>query len=243
MDPAADLDALPSLSRREAARARGLDKLPRWYSPWAHLAATTGVGVATLTLALSQLHGVRPLELLVLPATFVFANAFEWRVHKKVLHKRTWPFQLLFDRHTPQHHVVFTEDDMALRSTREFGLVLIPAIGVLGAVISAAPAALLLGWLASANAGWLMLATSGLYMVFYELSHLVYHVPEDHPIGGSPLVRKLRRHHARHHDPRHMQRYNFNVTVPLFDWIMGTMAPATESPNPGTVSDARAPAR
>jgi hypothetical protein len=24
-----------------------------------------------------------------------------------------------------------------------------------------------------------------------------------------------------------MQRYNFNVTVPLFDWIMGTMAPKT----------------
>jgi hypothetical protein len=28
-----------------------------------------------------------------------------------------------------------------------------------------------------------------------------------------------------------MQRYNFNVTVPLFDWLMGTLAPrAPKSP-------------
>ncbi len=39
------------------------------------------------------------------------------------------------------------------------------------------------------------------------------------------IIRALRTHHARHHDPRLMQRWNFNVTVPLFDAVMGTIAP------------------
>ena len=69
-----------------------------------------------------------------------------------------------------------------------------------------------------------MLATSGAYMATYELSHLAYHLPEDHPIGKHPLVRFMRKHHAVHHDPRVMQRKNFNVTLPLWDWLMGTMA-------------------
>jgi hypothetical protein len=27
-----------------------------------------------------------------------------------------------------------------------------------------------------------------------------------------------------------MQRYNFNVTIPLFDWLYGTMAPKESAP-------------
>jgi sterol desaturase/sphingolipid hydroxylase (fatty acid hydroxylase superfamily) len=36
-------------------------------------------------------------------------------------------------------------------------------------------------------------------------------------------VRALRRHHAVHHDPELMQRWNFNVTVPLWDLVRGTI--------------------
>ncbi|MBK7399278.1 MAG: hypothetical protein IPJ34_24170 [Myxococcales bacterium] len=32
-------------------------------------------------------------------------------------------------------------------------------------------------------------------------------------------MRFLREHHRRHHHPRLMQRWNFNVTIPLFDWL------------------------
>ena len=51
-------------------------------------------------------------------------------------------------------------------------------------------------------------------MVSYEVLHLCYHAPKDSFIGRLSLIRVLRAHHARHHDPRIMQRYNFNVTVP-----------------------------
>jgi hypothetical protein len=219
-------------ARRERVRAETMAAIPRWYSPVGHLLATTGIGLTVLVVALTRVHDVRALEWLVVPLTFVLANAFEWRVHKGVLHRRFWPFEIIYDRHTPMHHVVYVEDDMVVRSRREWRMVLMPAAGVLGAVLVTAPFAVGLSLLVSANAGWLLLVTASLYMVTYELSHLSYHLPEESFIGRLALVRVLREHHARHHDPRLMQRYNFNVTIPLFDWIHGTIAPRSASSAP-----------
>jgi hypothetical protein len=164
-------------------------------------------------------------DLLVIPGVILFANYYEWRVHKHVLHRRFWPFEIVYDKHTPMHHMVYVEEDMALRDVRELRLILIPAAGVLGIVLAAAPVAIGIAHFWSSAAGWLFLLTTSLFMVSYELLHLCYHAPEDSFVGRRWIIRVLRAHHARHHDPRLMQRYNFNVTVPLFDWIMGTMAP------------------
>jgi hypothetical protein len=213
--------------RRDKVRQASLAEIPWWYNPYGHLAATTGVGLVTLILSAYQLHAhhePRAVDWLVVPVVCLLANFFEWRVHKHVLHRRRWPFEVIYDKHTPMHHMIYTEDDMALRSVQEFRLVLIPAAGVLGIVIAAAPFALALGYLWSWAAGWLFLVTASLYMVTYEVLHLCYHAPSHTLIGRSPAIRWLRRWHAKHHDPRFMQKWNFNVTVPLFDWVMGTMA-------------------
>jgi hypothetical protein len=200
--------------------------MPRWYSPWAHLACTTGLGVVCLALGVIEVHHVRPLEWLVMPAVWLVANGFEWRVHKDVLHKRMpFPASNIYDQHTPNHHAVYMTNDMSMRSTREFRMVLMPAIGVAGIIVSIAPFAALVGLLLGANSGWLVFVSGGIYMVVYELTHLGYHVPADSFVGRMKLVRVLRRHHAVHHDPRLMNRWNFNVTFPLFDWLHGTIAP------------------
>jgi hypothetical protein len=157
----------------------------------------------------------------------LLANFFEWLVHKDVLHKRRWPWEVIYDKHTPMHHMIYVEDDMALRSAAEFRLVLIPAAGVLGIVLTAAPFAIGIARVWSAPAGWLFLLTTSLFMVTYEVLHLCYHAPKDSFIGRRRFIRALRAHHAKHHDPRYMQKWNFNVTIPLFDWIMGTVAPKT----------------
>jgi len=115
---------------------------------------------------------------------------------------------------------------MALRSTKEFRLVLIPAAGVLGIVLAAAPLAIVVSKVWSGSAGWLFLLTASLYMVTYEVLHLCYHAPANSFIGRLAFIKVMRAHHAKHHDPRLMQKWNFNVTVPLFDWIMRTIAPA-----------------
>lgn len=219
-------------TRRERVRARARADIPWWYSPWGHLAATTGIGLVVLVASARGLArlDVHATDVLVVPLVCLFANFFEWYVHKRLLHRRTWPFEVVYDKHTPGHHMVYVEDDMALRDPKEMRLVLIPAMGVLGIVITAAPVAVLVATLWSTAAGWLMLLTASLFMVGYELLHLAYHAPASSLVGRLGLVRRLRAHHARHHDPRLMQRYNFNVTVPIFDWIMGTMAPAADAP-------------
>jgi hypothetical protein len=219
----------PILERTAAARDRVRNKVlgrtPRWYNPWCHLAATTGIGLAVLIVASLNVHGIRPVELLIIPGVFLMSNGFEWRVHKYVLHRRLWPVQVIYDRHTPEHHAIYMTNDMSIRSTQEFRLVLMPAMGILGIVIATTPIAYGVRLLFGANVGWLFLVSAALYMVLYEVSHLSYHLPPESFVGRRRLVRWLREHHARHHDPRLMQKWNFNVTIPLFDWLYGTIAP------------------
>jgi len=209
----------------DRARVRALSGIPRYYSPYLHLAATTGVGIATLVLALFFLHHVRPLELLAIPATLLLSNAVEWRAHKGVLHHRIRPIGILFDRHTPIHHKIYQHDSMAMKSAMEFREVLMPAAGVAAIVALSAPIAYAVARLLTPNCGWIALATSGIYVLAYELSHLSYHMPEDSVVGRWRVVRVLREHHRRHHHLALMQKWNFNVTIPLFDWLHGTVAP------------------
>ena len=220
--------------RRERVRQKISAEIPWWYSPWGHLAATTGIGLAVLAVSSAQLVRLgttRPTDWLMVPIVFLLANFFEWRVHKKVLHRRNKyipPLAGIYDKHTPMHHMVYVEEDMALRSTKEFRLVLMPAVGILGIVLTASPIAFAVGRLWSAPAGWLFLVTASLYMVVYEVLHLCYHAPSDSFIGRLAFIKVMRAHHAKHHDPRFMQKWNFNVTLPLFDWVMGTIAPKTK---------------
>jgi hypothetical protein len=219
-----------TLERRDRVRKQALAEIPWWYSAYGHLAATTGIGLAVLVASiygLTKTAAVRWTDVLVVPLVVLLANFFEWRVHKHVLHRRFWPFEVIYDKHTPMHHMIYVEEDMALRTKEEFRLVLIPAAGVLGIVLAAAPIAIVIARFWSGAAGWLFLLTASLFMVSYEVLHLCYHAPADSFIGRLRIIQVLRAHHAKHHDPRYMQRYNFNVTVPLFDWLMGTMAPKT----------------
>lgn len=213
------------LEARAKGRARLHAAIPAGYSPWLHLAGTTGVGLVALAASLWGLSSPRPIELLTIPITFLVSNLFEWRAHKDLLHRRQKFAAVLYDRHTPEHHMVFGYDDMAVRDWRELKLVLMPAFGVAAVVATMVPLSLLLGRLLGANVGWLFLMTSALYVVGYELSHLSYHLPENSFIGRLWLVRVLREQHRRHHHPRLMQKWNFNVTIPIGDWLHRTIVP------------------
>ncbi len=218
-------DGSAIVEARGKARERLQAAIPERYSPWLHLAASTGVGVLALTVGLIGLRAPRAVDYLAIPITFLLSNLFEWWAHKDLLHRRIKPFQELYDRHTPEHHMVFGYDDMAVRNWKELRLVLIPAFGVAGIVVMMAPIAFALSRLFNPNVGWLFLITSALYVVGYELSHLSYHLPPDSFIGRLALVRVLREQHRRHHHPRLMQKWNFNVTIPIGDFLHRTMVP------------------
>src|SRR6201995_5566693 len=106
-----------SLARRDELRARLVAEIPRWYRPWLHLAFPSLIGISVIIASVLSLHALRPIELLSVPATFLVLNAGEWRIHRDMLHRRAPPLGVLYDRHTPQHHMIFVTDDMAIRST------------------------------------------------------------------------------------------------------------------------------
>ena len=215
---------------RSELRADLLSRVPRWYSPLFHFLIPAVAGVAIVAFALSRIRGLRAWELALVPVFFVFSNAMEWHAHRDVLHRRTWPLGLLYLRHTPQHHALFVAEDMYIREWRELKFVLLPAWGVLGMLALGSPVAVLLVVAGAPNVAALWVATIIAYILLYEWLHLAYHLPAEGRIGRLRVTRWLRRHHQRHHSPHLMQRWNFNVTIPLWDHLRGTVwRPETEA--------------
>lgn len=218
--PAAD--GVVTADRRENLRAEQARANPWWYHPWLHLGATTFIGIACGTPLLFLVHGVRAWELLVFPLTWIVSNATEWRAHRDLLHKRNPLAPILYEQHTPIHHTIYVTDDMAMHSSAEWRVVLIPAYGIALIFVGVLPFLALFWHFGWVNIAAFFAATTMFYVVSYEWLHLSYHLPADSVIGRTALVRVLRRHHAIHHDPRLMARWNFNVTVPLWDLVRRT---------------------
>ncbi len=220
---------------RSEIRADLMARVPRWYSPTLHLLVPAFAGVALVSVALGRIHDLRAWELALVPVFLVASNAIEWHAHRDLLHRRTWPLEELYVRHTPQHHAVFVAEDMFIRDWREVKLVLLPAWGVLAIVVAGLPIALLFALAGSTNVAMLWVASIVGYVLMYEWLHLAYHLPAEGAIGRLRVTRWLRRHHQRHHTPQLMQRWNFNVTIPLWDHLRGTVwrpahAPASVVP-------------
>jgi hypothetical protein len=214
--------AIDTPDRRDAMRAKLLATIPGWYSPYLHLATPTLIGIGCVALAVHMVDRLTLGDVAFVSFTWMVSNMTEWRAHRDLLHKRTWPFTELYDRHTPLHHILYPGEDMAIRSTPEWRFVLIPSWGILAILIAISPFTalfLLLGWTKMAA---LFVATCAVYVVSYEWLHLSYHLPPDSFVGRLAMVRWLRHHHATHHRHDLMQKWNFNVSFPIWDLVRGT---------------------
>ena len=81
------------LRARDRVRAKAVDAIPWWYSPWGHLAFPSLVGLGLIASALSMLHEPTWREWLTVPIVLVLVNLNEWSVHRNILHRRTWPLE------------------------------------------------------------------------------------------------------------------------------------------------------
>jgi hypothetical protein len=193
------------------------------YSGIAHFSFTSIVSISIIAYSIWSLQALRGWELATVPLTFLFANFVEYRAHRGVMHHRTPPFHLVFERHTPAHHHYYTHDAMAAESTQDYYMVLFPPVLIVFFFgLFALPVGLVLAWLASANIARLFVATAVGYFLTYEWLHFSYHQKADGWIGRLWLVRVLRPHHTVHHDLARMQKFNFNITFPICDAIFGT---------------------
>jgi hypothetical protein len=190
------------------------------------IGATTVFGVAVITGAAFLLRGVGWRELAWAVSLLIVFNAAEWWLHRGPLHHRVAALDVLYHQHTRRHHRVFVADDMAVRTWDELVLVLLPpwAIVALFGLVSPFIAALWFLFPANHNPAAVFAMTSMAYVVAYEWFHLIWHLPDESVLGRFRIVRSLRTRHTTHHDPRLMMRWNFNVTVPLWDLLLGTAA-------------------
>ncbi len=208
---------------REEFRAEMLARIPRWYSPAAHLVLPPLAALAIAAFAVSRIHDLRLWQISLIPVFLVLANALEWHLHRGLLHRRTRFLESLYIHHTPQHHALYVSDAMAIRSARELKFVLLPGYGILAILAATSPVVVLFFAVREPNLAALWVASAVAYLLAYEWLHLAYHLPGSSRIGGLPLIQRLRRHHQLHHVPVLMQRWNFNVTVPLWDLVRGTV--------------------
>lgn len=209
-----------------ARRASIVATIPAGYSPTLHVLIPALMGGLTFAAALYRLRldTIRAADLLTVPLTLLGSFGFEWRAHKDILHRRMPLLGLIYERHELCHHVIFTNDDMAMRSRGEMWLILMPPYAIVLVFLALVlPFAAGMEALLGTNPAMLLVATSMLFFLSYEWLHLAYHLPPEHPISRLGIIARLREHHRRHHDPRLMKRYNFNVTVPLFDWFHRTI--------------------
>lgn len=193
------------------------------YPGRAHLAFTSLGSLALIAASIALVRDPRPLELVTVPVTFVFANLVEYLAHRGPMHHRRRGLGLVHTRHTLQHHRFYTREAMACESARDYQLILFPPVMLLfffGGV--AVPVGLLLYWLSTANVALLFTATAMGYYLTYEILHLAYHAGDTAWLARLPGMRLLRQRHTLHHDPALMTTCNFNVTFPIFDRVFGT---------------------
>jgi sterol desaturase/sphingolipid hydroxylase (fatty acid hydroxylase superfamily) len=221
---------------REELRKDLLSRIPRWYSPWLHFAIPAVSGIAIVAFALSRIDDLRAWQLAFVPLFLLVGNVVEWHAHRGLLHRRTWPLEVLYVRHTPQHHAIYVSEDMFIREWRELKFVLLPGYGVVAIVAVTSPITVALWAGGQTNLAALWVASVVFYILTYEWLHLAYHMPADGAIGRLRVTQWLRRHHQRHHSPQLMQRWNFNVTVPLWDHVRGTVYHPPEHAPEGAVA-------
>ncbi|HUO04004.1 MAG TPA: hypothetical protein VMU16_02285 [Candidatus Binataceae bacterium] len=211
--------------KRAEIRADLIANFPRWYNPALHLATLCLVTVAMLLVAVGGLRNLRGWELLAIPATWLIFNPIEWTIHHDLDIGQRWFFlkRAVYDHHTPEHHIVFADDDMSIQDQREIGLILTKSYGLfLFYLVVVAPPSAFIWILGLHNPALLYFATMTLCVMSYELLHLASHLPETSWLARTELIQFVKRNHTIHHDPRLKLGCNFNTLFPLTDWLLGT---------------------
>jgi sterol desaturase/sphingolipid hydroxylase (fatty acid hydroxylase superfamily) len=181
------------------ATASGLIALLLWRAP----PASTAMWLAVATL------------------TLVVANVVEYWTHRGPMHHRTRWLRPMFERHARRHHRYFANGRMAITSHRDLHAVLFPPVLFLFFAVVAVAIGALLGLAIAPAAGYGFVISCLFYYLGYELLHSFYHLPGARRVAVFGYLARLHLIHHHHGQGRRMR--NFNLTLPLCDWLHGTL--------------------
>lgn len=210
------------LLRSNQFRQQYLDQTPSWYRGEYHLAFTLVFTGGVLLYSLMNVHAASMAEWMMAVPIFLFGNWVEWAAHRYLLHRPTRLMKAVYKRHVSVHHLFFTHRTLQVDTQKDWRALLFPPFAPVLFVLSALPAAVLVGSLWSANAGYVVMATMAAYFLMYEALHAMSHIENSPFLDRLPLVNTVRRMHVLHHNPEFMGTRNFNLTFPICDVIFGT---------------------
>lgn len=189
---------------------------PKWYVPVFHLFFPTIVSLIIIGICASQVISTSITIFLVSLISWIILLGLEWGIHRYILHN---PFSFLnaLYRYHRIHHFLFSSQNMLIKNRKELFYVLLPPYAILLVFGLIAPLAFGIGLIFSLNISYLIIINAMIFFLMYEWLHLSYHLPINNWI-----LNKLRRLHQIHHHPKLQKSFNFNVTIPLFDWILNT---------------------
>jgi hypothetical protein len=193
------------------------------YSGSIHVSLVFGIGLIALMICLWQIEHWSAATWLIIALSLVFGNFGEYAIHRWLGHKKQPWASLFYARHTGDHHHFFVSDLMTCESKKDWRVLFFPAWLIVAVILLVAlPLGSMLQFALGANAGWAWASGVIFTYLYYEISHYSYHLPAEHWLSRLPGLRVLRQRHLDHHDPRLMHHACFNITLPLFDYLLKT---------------------
>lgn len=129
---------------------------------------------------------------------------------------------MFYKRHTGDHHSFFSETHLVPESHKDWRVTLFPSWLVVVMSIFASSLGLVTARIFGEPWGLILSASLVIGYLSYEFFHFCDHLPANHFLTKLPWIGHMRQLHKLHHRRDLMHSRNFNVTLPLMDWIMGT---------------------
>lgn len=170
---------------------------------------------------------------MVFAIAFIFAiwlgSLIEWVVHKHFMHSVRF-MRTPHDRHAVMHHSErrapgkFFAKEEELKDYHLFETSFMPILWLLHT-----PLFLSVYWMLGTAAGLGVAVGTACYVLAYELMHWYIHCPDDFRFRHHGWFRFLIEHHRRHHNRSNI---NYNVVLPIADWMFGTLSFRDVPPEP-----------
>lgn len=210
--------------KTERFRKKFIAENPLWYSGILHYIINGFFLLSSTAFFFYQINDLRSIELLAIPIILIAGNLSVYLIHRYPLHMKFRGIKdQTYGQHTLIHHRFYTNDHYQVAKNEKSHSFLFPPIVVILFCLIILPLLyLLFNLFLPHNLLYLSLGMSSSYFILYEIVHYASHLPLGHWALRFGHFRRMRQHHLDHHNPRLMDKYNFNIVFPLFDHVFGT---------------------
>ncbi len=157
-----------------------------------------------------------------LPAYFLIVNGVEYWLHRYPMHRKMTGMLIVYE-HVTIHHNFYANEHFFFEEPADFYAAILPHYIFIGLTLVITILGGAVGLLFGADRGLAFAFVAYAYYLIYELLHFSYHTPQSSFVKRIPFLARLSRMHIQHHQTKLMAHYNFNITFPIFDVLLGTL--------------------